>query len=80
MNTKLSTTAESDLCNLLKSQIRDVWFAVNDQGSELLAAHAHAEMGEYADCAECLARIDGIPTELADRIETTLTGLGVDLG
>lgn len=69
-----------NLQHTLKGLIRDVWFAVDDYGGELLTAHAHVEMGEYADCAECLARVDGIPVQLADRIESVLTQLGVDLG
>lgn len=34
---------------------------------------------DYPEVAAYLARVDGLSTDLADKLETALTGLGVDL-
>lgn len=35
--------------------------------------------GDYADVAQHLSRVDGLSTDLADKLESALATLGVDL-
>ena len=68
----------------LQRVIQEVWFSMTgaprEQVIELLNASSHVSLGEFAECAERLARVDAIPTHLADIIEVALADLGVNLG
>lgn len=45
----------------------------------VLRASQQARVLRFADCATTLSLVDGLPTDLADRIEQALSDLGVDL-